>query len=86
MATNVTIVDAAQSEAILTALTEAGFACVAELGGTVCRFAQSMINQDDEIAELTETQVLRGNAWVTTYTINFAVDGYTEDLVAAIWG
>lgn len=86
MATNVTIVDDAQSAAVVTALTEAGFACGAELGGTVCRFSQSMINQDDEIAELTETHVVRGNAWVTSYTINFAVDGYTEDVVATLWG
>lgn len=86
MATNVTIVDAAQSAAVVTALTNAGFACGAELGGTVCRFSQSMINQDDEIADLAETHVLRGNAWVTSYTINFAVDGYTEDVVATLWG
>ena len=70
----------------LTALTTDGFACGEELGGTVCRFSQSMITQDDEIAELTETHVLRGNAWVTSYAINFAVDGYIEDVVATLWG
>ena len=58
MATNVTIVDAEQSAAVAAALANAGFACADELGGTVCRFAQSMINQDDEIAELAETHVL----------------------------
>jgi hypothetical protein len=86
MATNVTIVDAAQSAALATALANAGFACAPELGGTVCRLAQSMINQDDEIAELTETHVLRGNAWVSSYTINFDVEGYTPDVVATLWG
>jgi hypothetical protein len=86
MATNVTIVDAEQSASIIAALTNAGFACGAELEGTVCRFSQSMITQDDQIAELTETHVLRGNAWVTSYTINFEVEGYTEDVVATLWG
>jgi hypothetical protein len=86
MATNVTIVDAAQSAALAAALANAGFGCAAELGGTVCRFAESMINQDDEIAELNETHVLRGNAWVSSYTINFDVPGYTEDVVATLWG
>ena len=86
MATNVSLVDSAQSAAIAAALTDAGFACADELGGTVCRFSQSMINQDDQIAELTETHVLRGNAWVSSYTINFDVPGYTEDVVATLWG
>lgn len=86
MATNVTIVDAEQSAALSAALAEAGFGCASELGGTVCRSAQSMVNQDDQIAELTETHVLRGNAWVSSYTINFDVPGYTEDVVGALWG
>lgn len=86
MATNVTIVTAEQSAALLTALAEAGFGCADEFGGTVCRSAQSMINQDDEIAELTETHLLRGNAWVSSYTINFDVPGYTQDVAASLWG
>jgi hypothetical protein len=86
MATNVTIVDAEQSAAVAAALANAGFGCASELGGMVCRLAQSMINQDDEIAELAETHVLRGNAWVSSYTINFEVPGYTEDVVTTLWG
>lgn len=86
MATNVTIVDAGQAASVEAVLAGAGFGCGAELGGTVCRSAQSMITQDDELAELTETHVLRGNAWVSTYAINFEVPGYTEDIVATLWG
>ncbi|GAA1670261.1 hypothetical protein [Microbacterium lacus] len=86
MATNVTILSAEQSSALTTALAEAGFGCGDELGGTVCRSAQSMVSQDDQIAELTETHVFRGDVWISSYTINFDVPGYTEDVVATLWG
>jgi hypothetical protein len=86
MATNVTIVDAAQSAAIVDALIGAGFACEDVDGATVCRYEQTMVTLDDDIVKLTETHVLRGNAWVSTATINFEVEGYTEDVIATLWG
>ncbi len=86
LATNVSIVDADQSAAISDALLNAGFACEPIDGGTVCRFEETMITQDDDQVLLTETHVLRGNAWVSTATINFESTGYTEDIVATLWG
>ncbi|HEX5729387.1 hypothetical protein [Microbacterium sp.] len=86
LATNVSIVDATQSAALLDAFAAAGFACEPIDAGTVCRFEQTVIDQDDDIVPLGETQVLRGNAWVSTATINFAQDGYTEDIIATLWG
>lgn len=86
LATNVSIVDAAQSAVIAQALGNAGFACEAIDGGTVCRYAQTMVDQDDDLVELTETHVLRGNAWVSTATINFESEGYSEDIIATLWG
>ena len=86
LATNVSIVDAAQSAAIADALLNSGFACEPIDGGTVCRFEETVITQDDDQVVLTETHVLRGNAWISTATINFESVGYTEDIVATLWG
>ena len=45
-----------------------------------------MVSQDDDLVELTETHVLRANAWVSTATINFESEGYSEDIIATLWG
>jgi len=86
LATNVSIVDAAQSAALLDAFAAAGFACEPIEAGTICRFEETVVDQDDDIVPLGETHVLRGNAWVSTATINFSQDGYTEDIIATLWG
>jgi hypothetical protein len=86
LATNVSLVDGPQSAALASALTNAGFACAARDGGTVCTFEQTMVDQDDHIVALAETHVLRGNAWISTASIDFAPEGYTEDIVATLWG
>jgi len=86
LATNVSIVDAAQSAAISTALRDAGFGCEEHAGGTICRTDQTVISQDDTQVRLGETHFLRGNGWVSTAWINFAPTGYTEDIVATLWG
>jgi hypothetical protein len=86
LATNVSIVDAAQSAAVVDALAGSGFTCETIDGGTVCRFERTVISQDDVQVSLTETHVLRGNAWVSTATVDFEAEGYSEDIVATLWG
>ena len=86
LATNVSIVDAAQSAAVVDALAGSGFTCEPIDGGTVCRFERTVISQDDVQVALTETHVLRGNAWVSTATVDFEAEGYSEDIVATLWG
>lgn len=86
LATNVSIVDAAQTAAIAQALANAGFACETAAGATICRYAQTMVDLDDDLVELTETHALRANAWVSTATIDFPSEGYTEDILATLWG
>ena len=86
LATNVSIVDGAQSAAIADALRNGGFGCDRQLGGTICRTEQTVISQDDKEVHLGETHFLRGNGWVSTAWINFAPTGYTEDIVATLWG
>ena len=86
LATNVSIVDAGQSAAILGALQVAGFGCVEQDGGTICRIEQKRIDLDDSEVTLGETHFVRGNGWVSTAWINFAPEGYTEDIVDTLWG
>ena len=86
LATNVSIVDGAQSAAIATALHNAGFGCEQQLSGTICRTDQTVISQDDTQVRMGETHFLRGNGWVSTAWIDFAPTGYTEDIAATLWG
>ncbi|QIG38156.1 hypothetical protein G5T42_00565 [Microbacterium sp. 4R-513] len=86
LATNVSTVDPAQSAAVLSALNTSGFGCEDAMGGTICRIEQKTINLDDKEVTFGETHFLRGNGWVSTAWINFAPEGYTEDIVATLWG
>jgi hypothetical protein len=81
LATNVTIVDAAQAQTVLDSLPERGFACEDLADGTVCRMQQS-----DGENSFGESHYLRANGWVSTRWINFGPRGYTEDVVSTLWG
>ena len=86
LATNVTAIDAEQAAAIESALPAAGFGCE-ELGeGTVCRIEQRGVTLDDEEYTRGETHYIGDGGVVTTAWINFNPDGYTEDVVATLWG
>jgi len=86
LATNVSIVSAEQSQALLGALANAGFACEPSNGGITCSQEQTVINQDDKMVTIIETHVFRGNGWISTTSIDFAPDGYTADIVSTLWG
>lgn len=86
LATNVSIIDATQSQTLLGALANAGFSCEPLNGGVTCSSEQTVINQDDKMVTIIETNVFRGNGWVSTTSIDFAPEGYTEDIVATLWG
>ena len=45
-----------------------------------------MITQDDALVVKGEVHYLRGDTWVSTRWINVDPDGYTEDIVASLWG
>lgn len=85
LATNVSTVTPEQSARVLESLKTSGFSCADYSGGTVCRFSQDTIDQSEMQVSLGETHYLRGNGWVSTSWINFAPDGYTEDIVASVW-
>jgi hypothetical protein len=86
LATNVTAIDAQQAAAIPPALQAAGFGCEALGDGTVCRIQQSGVTLDDNPYTRGETHYIGDEALVTTAWINFAPEGYTEDVVATLWG
>ncbi|MDY0909188.1 hypothetical protein [Microbacterium sp. CFBP9034] len=86
LATNVTVVDDDQSAFIGDELRNSGFECAALGDGTICRTEQKGVTLDDEEYAGGETHYLGGGGWVTTAWINFSPEGYTEDIVATLWG
>jgi len=86
LATNVTAIDADQAEAVLAALAAAGFGCEPLGAGTVCRIEQKGVTLDDNEYTRGETHYIGEGGVVTTAWINFAPEGYTEDVVATLWG
>ena len=85
LATNVSTVDAAQSQSLQETLAASGFACQPLAGGTVCSAEQTVITQDDAQVTIGEAHYFRGDGWVATAMIDFSPDGYTEDIVATLW-
>lgn len=86
LATNVTAIDVDQATAILDALRAAGFGCESLADGTVCRIEQKGVTLDDHEYTRGETHYVGAGGVVTTAWINFAPEGYTEDVVATLWG
>lgn len=86
LATNVTAIDAAQQDALVVTLGEAGFGCEPLGDGTVCRIEQRGVTLDDEPYTRGETHFIGEGGLVTTAWLNFSPEGYTEDIVATVWG
>jgi hypothetical protein len=86
LATNVTAVDEEQAAYIPQELADSGLLCEPFAEGTVCRIEQKGITLDDEEYSGGETHYVGGGGWVSTSWINFAPEGYTEDIVDTIWG
>jgi len=86
LATNVTAIDAQQAASVASALGNAGFGCERMGEGTVCRIEQRGVTLDDNEYTRGETHYIADDGLVTTAWINFAPEGYTEDIVATLWG
>ena len=86
LATNVTAIDAEQAASLGSALGAAGFGCEPMGEGTVCRIEQKGVTLDDNEYTRGETHYIADDALVTTSWINFAPEGYTEHIVATLWG
>lgn len=86
LATNVTLLDPEQAAFVGDQLVASGFACESLGEGTICRIEQKGVTLDDEEYTSGETHYVGGGGWVSTAWINFSPDGYTEDIVATLWG
>ena len=86
IATNVSQIDAAQSSTLRDALLQAGFSEEPFADGEIYRIQQDMIDQDDQVVTLGEAHFLGDGGWVSTRWINAEVPGYTEDVVATLYG
>ncbi|MGA7147799.1 MAG: hypothetical protein WBX17_04820 [Microbacterium sp.] len=86
LATNVTVIGTEQAATVEAELMASGLACEPYADGTICRIEQKGITLDDEEYASGETHFVGGGGWVSTAWINFAPEGYSEDIVATLWG
>ena len=86
LATNVSVVDAARPRRCWTRC--APRVRLRDRSGTArsARSSRRTVDLDDNEVTLGETHFVRGDGWVSTAWINFAPEGYTEDIVATLWG
>ncbi len=86
IATTVAIVDPSAESDVVAGLLDSGFTCGDALGGTLCRFNETLLSYDDKIVDKGETHFFRDNGWVATVWLNYGPEGYTEDIASMIWG
>lgn len=86
LATTIAPLGADQRAEIERALVETGFGCEPLGEGTVCRAEQRGIDLDDHEYARGEEHYLGPDVLVATAWLNVALDGYTEDIVATLWG
>jgi hypothetical protein len=82
--TSITQVSAESSTAVLDRLSVLGFDCYEESQGTRCVQSDTVT---DELGTYRtgESHFVRGGVWVATHWVNFAPDGYTQDVIASLW-
>ncbi|QKJ19845.1 hypothetical protein [Microbacterium hominis] len=86
VSTTVSALDSAQVDAVTGALAEAGFGCEPVAGGALCRIEQRGVTLDDQPYLLGEDHFLRDGGWIATAWLNAHPEGYTDDIIASLWG
>lgn len=82
--TAVNLVDEGETAVVIEALTADGHSCVEWMGGTHCT-----IRWEDDTGEYGptgESHYFRSNGWVSTRWTLVDFAGYTEDIIATLWG
>ncbi|MFD4421799.1 hypothetical protein ACFWN7_09875 [Agromyces sp. NPDC058484] len=82
LTTNVAVVDVAQATAMREHFETVGYSCYDELEGTRC-VIETEPTPDGQSGE---SHFLRDDVWVATLWVNAGPDGYTHDIVTAIFG
>ncbi|WP_159599933.1 hypothetical protein [Agromyces humi] len=80
--TNVASLTPEQQASTIAHAQASGFDCYQELGGTRC-VTETAPSADGQSGE---SHFLRDGVWIATVWINLQPDGYTHDMVAAIFG
>lgn len=78
--TNVASLTDVQQEEMLAHLGDLGYDCYEEFDGSRC-----VVEQEGEVGAFGESHFLRSGVWIATGWVNAAPDGYTHDIVAAIF-
>lgn len=82
LTTNLARTTLEQASAMQEHFVASGYDCYGELGGTRC-VIETEPTPDGQSGE---SHFFRGDVWVATLWINAGTDGYTHDIVAAIFG
>lgn len=80
----VNIVDEAERNAAISALTDDGYTCAEDAGATLCTI--EFLDDTGQFAAAGESHYLRGNGWVSSYWTQIDFTGYNEDIIATLWG
>jgi hypothetical protein len=80
LATSISLSGSEDQAALLAQMNVAGFTCTKQRAGTHCE-----IDRTDEDASWGETHFIGGGLWIATSYVDFAPDGYTDDIVATLF-
>ncbi len=79
--TNIASLTDEQQASIIEHLESIGHSCYEELGGTRC-----VVESNSDAGDVGESHFVREGIWSATRWSNLSADGYTHDIVAAIFG
>ena len=79
LATSISLSTSDEQAVLLADMTAAGFTCTPQSMGTRCE-----IDRTDENASWGETHFIGGGLWIATSYVDFAPNGYTDDIVATL--
>ncbi|KQO10332.1 hypothetical protein ASF06_09190 [Agreia sp. Leaf244] len=79
LSTSISLAASDELASLVSQLTAAGFGCTEQSGGTRCA-----VDRSDEYALWGETHFIGGGLWIATFYVDFAPDGYTDDIVRTL--
>jgi hypothetical protein len=79
LSTSISLSQSDEQAGLLAEMTAAGFTCAQQGAGNRCE-----IDRTDDYASWGETHFIGGGLWIATSYVDFAPDGYTDDIVATL--
>nr|WP_146077559.1 hypothetical protein [Clavibacter michiganensis] len=79
LATSISLATSDEQAVLLADMTAVGFTCTPQSAGTRCE-----IDRTDENASWGETHFIGGGLWIATSYVDFAPNGYTDDIVMTL--